>query len=345
VDDPARHAPVSAEGPDAEPKSRDDRPDNSEGDATPLEPRDDRPDDSEGDATPLEPREPGEPGSIEPAPGEPAPPIIPPELDAVIAFVRHGESEWVAQGLFQGQGDPPLTEVGRRQALLTARRIARRARRPALPLPSGPPHSVVHSPLARAAETAALIARAVSSGRGDDALDLPVPSRADDGFIEIGQGEWEGMPGAEVIARWGDVLEGWRRDPLTAWAPGGENLLQVEVRVRLALRQLLEQLAAATPATTVGRSPVLGYAELPSDEPWSIVVGHDGVFKVALLALLDLPLSRFWIMPFALCGITIVEIRGGRPRLRLHNATDHLSSLETEADRVRVEERGRSGAL
>src|SRR5215212_9020085 len=107
--------------------------------------------------TPLEPRAPGEPGSIEPAPGEPTPPIIPPGLDAVLAFVRHGESEWVAQGRFQGQGDSRLSKLGRRQALLTARRIARRSRRPALPLPSGPPRSVVHSPLARAAETAELL--------------------------------------------------------------------------------------------------------------------------------------------------------------------------------------------
>ena len=117
-------------------------------------------------ATPLEPRAPGEPGSIEPAPGEPSPPIIPANLDAVVAFVRHGESEWVAQGRFQGQGDPPLSDLGRRQALLTARRIARRARRPPLPLPAGTPRAIVHSPLARAAETATLIGRAVSGGRG-----------------------------------------------------------------------------------------------------------------------------------------------------------------------------------
>ena len=93
------------------------------------------------------------------------------------------------------------------------------------------------------------------------------------------------------------------------------------------------------------RSQVLGYGELPSDEPWSIVVGHDGVFKVALLALLDLPLARFWILPFALCGITIIEIRNGRPRLRLHNATDHLASLETETEREAAEARRAAGAL
>jgi len=287
----------------------------------------------------------GEPASIEPASGEPTPSIIPPGLNAIVAFVRHGESEWVREGRFQGQGDSPLSELGRRQALLTARRIARRARRPALPLPSGPPRSVVHSPLARASETAELLARAVSSGRGRDAVDAAVPLRAEPGFLEIGQGDWEGLPGAEVTERWGELLEVWRRDPLLAWAPGGESIVEVDVRVRAALRPLLDDLAAAAPPPMPGRSQVLGYDELPSDEPWSIVVGHDGVFKVALLALLDLPLARFWVLPFALCGITVVEIRNGRPRLRLHNATDHLSSIESEADRAAAEARRKSGAL
>ena len=300
---------------------------------------------SSAEATPLEPRAPGQPGSIEPAPGEPTPSIIPAGLDAVLAFVRHGESQWVAEGRFQGRGDPPLSELGQRQGLLTARRIARRARRPALPLPAGPPRSIVHSPLARAASTAALISRAVSGGRGEDALPDPVPVRLEPGFTEIGQGEWEGLPATEVTARWGELLEQWRTDPLAAWAPGGESITEVDVRVRTALRQLLDDLAETAPPSKGTRSQVLGYGELSSDEPWSIVVGHDGVFKVAVLALLDLPLARFWTLPFALCGITIVEIRNGRPRLRLHNATDHLASLETEAERAATEARRRSGAL
>jgi phosphoserine phosphatase len=304
-------------------------------------------------ATPLEPRAPGEAGSIEPAPGEPTPTVIPAGLDAVVAFVRHGESEWVAEGRFQGQGDPPLSELGRRQALLTARRIGRRARRPPLPLPAGPPQAIVHSPLSRAAETATLIGRAISGGRGDAALHAPVPLLPEPGLLEIGQGEWEGLPGADVVARWGELLEAWRRDPLTAWAPGGESIAEVDVRVRLALRRLLGDLATVAPEPVAGRSQVLGYGDVPADEPWSIVVAHDGVFKVALLALLDYPLARFWTLPFALCGITVVEIRNGRPRLRLHNATDHLTGVEgagagdakgREAEN-REAERARSGAL
>jgi probable phosphoglycerate mutase len=272
-------------------------------------------------------------------------PLIPAGLDAVLAFVRHGESEWVAKGLFQGQGDSPLTDLGRRQALLVARRIARRARRPVLPLPPGPPRSVVHSPLARAAETAALIRRAVSTGRGESAVAAPIPLVPEPGLLEIGQGEWEGLPGTEIVERWGDLIETWRRDPLAAWAPGGESLAEVDARARLALRVLLADLATVASVPEAGRSQVLGYADPIQDDPWSIVVAHDGVFKVTLLALLDLPLARFWTLPFALCGISIVEIRDGRPRLRLHNGTDHLADLQTTETRERDDDRRRSGAL
>ena len=33
-----------------------------------------------------------------------------------LALVRHGESSWIAEGRFQGRGDPPLSETGLRQA-------------------------------------------------------------------------------------------------------------------------------------------------------------------------------------------------------------------------------------
>jgi broad specificity phosphatase PhoE len=150
---------------------------------------------------------------------------------------------------------------------------------------------------------------------------------------------------AEVTERWGEILQAWRRDPMTAWAPGGESIAEVDVRARVALRGILAELSVGAAESAFTRSQVLGYGELPADEPWSIVVGHDGVFKVALLALLGYPLDRFWTLPFALCGITVVEIRSGHPRLRLHNATDHLTSIETEAERLAAEARRSSGAM
>ena len=65
----------------------------------------------------------------------------------------------------------------------------------------------------------------------------------------------------------------------------------------------------------------------PPDHPWSVVVAHDGVFKIALLTLFDLPIERFWMWTMDLCGITVVELRAGRPVLRVHNLTAHLAAM------------------
>jgi probable phosphoglycerate mutase len=181
--------------------------------------------------------------------------------------------------------------------------------------------------------------------RRPDAMGASVALVPDPGFLEIGQGEWEGRPTAEIESRWGDVLAGWRRDPLTTWAPGGESLIAVDGRVRASLATVLAALRARSAGTDLPGSQVLGYVGPPSDEPWTVIVGHDGVFKVTLLALLDLPLERFWTFPFALAGISIVEIRAGRPRLRAHNLTEHLHALETERRQALDAERSRSGAL
>ena len=264
-----------------------------------------------------------------------AAPLLPRDLDATLVLLRHGESAWIAEGRFQGQGDSPLSSLGRRQVELAARRLATPHDAPALPVPSGPPLAIVHSPLSRTTETA----RAVAAAMADAGMAVP-PPQPDPGFLEIGQGDWEGLPGATIVERWGPVLRGWREDPLTAWAPGGESLPEVDRRVQASLRTLLGRLLAAAPPPDATRAHVLGYADGAGDEPWALLVGHDGVFKVALLALLDLPLTRFWTFPFALCGITVVELRRGRSRLRLHNAADHLAPLEHAASNARL-----SGAL
>jgi broad specificity phosphatase PhoE len=90
---------------------------------------------------------------------------------------------------------------------------------------------------------------------------------------------------------------------------------------------------------------VPGYETTTAAVPWSVLVAHDGVFKVVLLTLLGLPLRSFWAFPFALCGITIVELRGGRVALRAHNLTDHLAPLLEERALAVSEARERTGAL
>lgn len=268
--------------------------------------------------------------------------LIPSDLDATLVLVRHGESQYIVEGRFQGQADTPLSPVGLHQAERVAERLAHAHASPALPLPSGPPLEIVHSPLARAAETAGAIGHAIAAQSGPGPT---LPIRPDAGLLEIGQGEWEGLPHAEIQSRWGQVLGNWRRQPLEAWAPGGESLPEVQARLRPSIESTLRRLAEQARPAAVDRPHVAGYGAAATDQPWSIVVGHDGIFKVLLLTLFELPLERFWMWSFDLCGIGVIEFRGGRPVVRAMNLTEHLAPLLDEAAQDASEERRRSGAL
>ncbi len=268
--------------------------------------------------------------------GDRAAPLIPDGLDATLVLVRHGESQLIVEGRFQGQAETPLSPLGLRQASFVAERLAHPHDSPALPLPEGPLRELVHSPLQRAAGTAAAIAAAMRPS--------PV-ARPEPGFLEIGQGEWEGVHRDDIGARYADILAGWRRTPTRFWAPGGESLADVAARVRPALAGVLAALAEGGIRGTLDRSQVAGYGDEPQTSPWSIVVGHDGVFKVTLLTLFDLPLERFWMWTMDLCALTVVEFRAGRAVLRAHNLTAHLATLHDEAAQEAQERRSRSGAL
>ncbi len=113
-------------------------------------------------------------------------------------------------------------------------------------------------------------------------------------------------------------------------------------RVRDGLTDVLARLADGQPAGTLDRSQVVGYGEAQTG-PWSVIVGHDGVFKVLMLTLFDLPLERFWMWSFELCGITVVELRAGRTILRAHNLGS--GGRDDAADRKAAAERAASGAL
>lgn len=269
-------------------------------------------------------------------PGEATSPLIPDRLDATLVLVRHGESEFIVEGRFQGQAETPLSPTGLRQAALVAERLAHPHDPPALPLPLGPLREVVHSPLHRATQTAGAIL---------GALEAPPSGRPEPGLTEIGQGEWEGLHRDDISARYADALAAWRRSPTTAWAPGGESIAEVQARLRPALAAMLARLGEGGVPGSLDRSQVAGYEDGPATHPWSIAVGHDGVFKVALLTVFDLPLERFWMWAMDLGAITVVEFRAGRPVLRAHNLTSHLATLLDEVAQEEQERRSRSGAL
>jgi probable phosphoglycerate mutase len=101
-------------------------------------------------------------------------------------FLRHGETDWNAEGLSQGQTDIPLNKVGQMQAARAARTLA--ATRIT---------TIVASPMSRARVTAETVA---------DALGLPV--QFDDELKEVNFGEQEGQP-------MGDWYDDWIADIYT----------------------------------------------------------------------------------------------------------------------------------
>ncbi|MDA8237158.1 MAG: histidine phosphatase family protein [Chloroflexi bacterium] len=276
------------------------------------------------------------------AAGTPPPLAVPEGLAATLVLLRHGQSAWLAEGRFQGQGDTPLSPLGSRQAALAGARLAAPDSPPRLPVPAGDPVAIIHSPLARTRETAEAVAAAIA------AAGRPAPPlRPEPGLAEIAQGAWEGLLQREVEERYPAEIAGWRRDPVGVHAPGGESLAAVDARVRAALGRALAELAAAAGPGVAGTP---SYYD-PHAGPWTLLVGHDGTFKVALLALLGLPLERFWTFTQATTGIAVLDVRNGRPILRAWNRTEHLAALELEAaEATRAEEdaaaeRARSGAL
>src|SRR5829696_1601221 len=68
-----------------------------------------------------------------------------------LLLVRHAQSEWNADGRWQGWADPPLSGLGRRQSATAADAL-------------GWPDAIVASDLERARETAAIIAAAGGPG-------------------------------------------------------------------------------------------------------------------------------------------------------------------------------------
>lgn len=120
-------------------------------------------------------------------------------------LVRHGRTVLNAAGALRGRLDPPLDDVGRREAEHVAAFVIGS---------QDPVVAVVSSPLRRATETAGAIAARV--GRAVD---------VDPDLVDRDYGEWAGRSREEVAARWGSLDA----------APGLEDLARVQARARRAL--------------------------------------------------------------------------------------------------------------
>jgi broad specificity phosphatase PhoE len=124
----------------------------------------------------------------------------------IIYLVRHGETEWNAEGRCQGRADADFTAEGRDQLRSLAVELAAVAF-----------DAAYTSPLRRAIRTA----DAILEGR-----DLRAREIAD--LAEISYGRLQGTRFADWPASLHDV---WRSDPWSVTFPEGESLVMAEQRV------------------------------------------------------------------------------------------------------------------
>ena len=121
-------------------------------------------------------------------------------------FLRHGETDWNAQGISQGNVDIPLNDVGLAQARAAAPLLRNRGIA-----------SIVASPLSRARVTAEIVAEV-----------LALPVRLDDGLREVAFGVQEGQKMADWFAAW---VEGVRTPE------GAETFAALRVRAVAAVNR------------------------------------------------------------------------------------------------------------
>lgn len=137
-----------------------------------------------------------------------------------VYLVRHGETSWNAQHLFQGQRDISLNQHGRDQAALIGDRLKHQ-------------HlgAIVTSGLKRAQETAA----AISSHHALEVI-------RDPRFNEISFGEWEGKTYSTIENTYPQQLTRWYQKPLDFSAPGGESLLDLSGRVLEGFQAMIQSM-------------------------------------------------------------------------------------------------------
>ena len=115
--------------------------------------------------------------------------------------MRHGQSEWNADGRWQGQADPPLTDLGRAQAHHAARAL-------------GVVDAIVASDLVRALDTAVILAGELGVG----------PVVVDPDLRERHAGDWQGLTRVDIEAGWPGYLDDRRRPD--GWEPDEDLLVR-----------------------------------------------------------------------------------------------------------------------
>ncbi|MGE5578839.1 MAG: histidine phosphatase family protein [Bacillota bacterium] len=173
---------------------------------------------------------------------------------------------------------------------------------------AGPP-PVYCSPLARAAETARIVAQCLTREGFHGDFDVHVDQR----FTDINVGSWTGLSLSLAEARDPGLYDSWVKFPHTVRFPGGQTLGEVQDAAWSGVLSLV---------------PLLEVTDV-------ILVSHRLTLKTVILRAIGAGLQHFWQIRLDTASISILETggygtsaQGGGPfTLSRLNDVSHLASL------------------
>ncbi len=171
-----------------------------------------------------------------------------------LILVRHGRTALTeSRKISGGDGEnPDLSDLGRADARQVAEELA--------VVGNGgnfaylvPPVAIIHSPIARAAQTAQAIANRLS-----------IPMVEDAKLAEIGFGDWDGLTNEEVFTAFEQEYNQWRGSFEVA-PPNGESLREFDARVRSAFDSILTAYAGQTVVVVAHVMPIRALLRIAND--------------------------------------------------------------------------------
>ncbi len=190
----------------------------------------------------------------------------------------------------EAEGMPPGAFLGQADLPLSAAGAAR-MKSVAETLSRMPIAKVYTSPLSRCLQSAAIVAGAFGLS--------PIPL---DGLKEVALGEWEGLTFEEISARYPEEAARMALDRAKFVYPGGESIVQMAARAAKAWEEIVVR--------SEGRQVA--------------VVGHGGVNRAILAAVLDMPLDSMFKLRQDFGCVNVVDLGNQYPMLRLLNASPGL---------------------
>jgi probable phosphoglycerate mutase len=205
-------------------------------------------------------------------------------------LVRHAVTQHVAEDRFSGDSGVELSDQGRGQAVRLGQRLEREGI-----------GAVYSSPMTRAVETAAIVAKAC----GHD----PVPR---DGLQEIRHGHWEGLTRREVEQRFPEEYAAWEADPFTFAPEGGETGVAVLARALPVIREIVTRHAGDR----------------------VLVVSHKATLRLVVSSLLGFDARGYRDrLDQAPACLDVIDFKDAtRARLMLFNDTSHYADQPRPAD-------------